>query len=158
MKKVLGTILGIVIFLSVISGAIVSFRAFNIKLAQKNPADWTVVEGGSGNVLLSQGDNARAIIRKMEPNTDYTLIYYGYGENNDVWPYTTCISEATTNKHGAVRFPVQTFDYTGFVTDGNSDATNKQKFWVILSSDVDCDHHMMTAWNPTKYLFEQETI
>ena len=33
-----------------------------------------------------------------------------------------------------------------------------QKFWVVKSSDVDCDAGVMTAWNPTEYLFETATI
>jgi len=158
MKKTFCVILGFVMILSLASSIMAIAPAFNIRLAQKNPADWSVVEGGSGNAILSHGDRVKGIIRKMEPNTKYTLIYYGYGANNDVWPYATCISNTTTNKHGSARFLTKNFDYSGFVTDGNSDATNKQKFWVILSSDVDCENHMMTAWNPTEYLFEQKTI
>jgi hypothetical protein len=152
MKKIL-VLLGAVMILFLISGVMASTPSFNIKLVQRNPSDWNVVNGGTGNVLLSQGNKASAIIRGMEPNTAYMLIYYGFGDKNDVWPYATCINSGVTNKHGATRIQTGIFDYKSFVGDGKN-----QKFWVIKSADVNCISHQMTAWNPTEYLFELKTV
>lgn len=153
MKKLLA-FLGAIITLFLISSVMASGSSFNLKLAQKDPSTWiTVKKGGTGNVLLSHGDRASAVIRKMEPKTEYTLVYYGFEGNNDVWPYATCITSGKTNKNGAGALKRAVFNYKGFIDDGKN-----QKFWVVLSSDVDCVNHRMVAWNPTEYLFEQRVI
>jgi len=142
----------------------------NVRLVQKNPADWSTVNGASANVLLSSRylfdkdlgqrvmvSRASAILRNADPFSDYTLIYYGFQEFNDVWPYATCITSGVTNNNGNVRMLQEEFNYVPFLQDSLLD--NKgQKFWVIKSSDIDCENHRMIAWNPEAYLFETEVI
>jgi hypothetical protein len=140
---------------------IFSVKSYNIDLSQKDATTWEELEGADGNVLLSHRYNrnrgfvgrAKAIIKKAEPNTDYTLIYYGDETHNDVWPYATCITSGTTNRLGNVRMPQAEFDYIKFIDDGVD-----QKFWVVPSSDVDCNAGKMAVWNPGTILFETETI
>ena len=133
----------------------------NIDLFEKNPADWSIIDAGAyGELIISQViTNGKVITTRvrvsafdLEPKTSYTLIYYGYDSNNDVWPYATCLWKQKTStqgyfKSGSVKIP------SDFLTD-----EIPQKFWVIKSSDVDCENNMMIAWNPTEYLFENETI
>ena len=159
MKKIL-SILSILVISSIMIISVSAssdwrfiYKSYNIPIVTKNPVTWEEVWGAEGNILLSQGHFAHAIIRHAQPFTDYTLIYYGDATHNDVWNYATCISSVTTNNHGNGRTPNGQIDYTGFINDGKA-----QKFWVVLSNDIDCKNNRMTAWNPTKYLFETYTI
>lgn len=155
-KKIYTLILTLILLMSVFVFAKpigINKQSYNIKLVQKNPSDWSTVKGGSyGNLLLWYGNQAQIIGLKLKPDTKYTLIYYGYDGHNDVWPYATCITTAMTNSKGNLNAKA-TFDYSGFVNDNFN-----QKFWLVLSSNVECDNHKMIAWNPISYLFEMKTI
>jgi len=132
------------------------YPAFNIKLVEKNvTGDWRELDGASARVMLSQGNKAQAILHNMPPNTDYTLIYYGSTrpQFNNIWPFATCITQATTGRLGSVRMPQTTFNYAAFLNDGID-----QKFWIVPTSDVDCGRNRMIAWNPQDILFETATI
>lgn len=146
-----------------------------VGLAQKNPADWSVVpNGASGSAYLfsnleavwvfhpelgysvkeyvwTQYINANA--RKLLPMTSYTLIYYGFGSHNDEWNYATCIKTKTTDYFGSLSIPNTKFTYTQFLNDGKG-----QKFWIVPTADLDCANHKFNVWNPTSYLFELQTI
>lgn len=129
-------------------------KNYNIPVIQKVPGTWTeVTNGASGNVLLSQGMFGHAIVRHAKPYTSYTLIYYGNAENNDVWNYATCISSGVTNNNGNVLIPRGNINYESFTDDGIN-----QKFWIVPSSDVNCETGRMTAWNPNNILFESYSI
>lgn len=160
MKKIiLSLILSVFLISSVL--ALDTYKNYNIKVVQKNPSNWSTVENGmSGNVILSHGVinqkvqfRAKAILIGLEPFTGYTLIYYGNKTTNDVWPAATCITSGMTNKHGNVRLQEGLIDYSKFVNNWKN-----EKFWIIKSSDVNCTLGRMTAWNPSEYLFETETI
>ena len=165
MKKLIGFSLAILMVLSITPMILASpfdrfFQpAVNIGLTQKNPTDWSEINGAKGNVLLSQGDRVHAILIGGKTNTNYTLIYYGFKNEtvdfNDVWNYATCITQGETNNGGNVRMKQETFNYKPFLIDGD---LVKQKFWIVTSSDVDCVNHRMIAWNPNNYLFERRTI
>lgn len=131
-----------------------------ISLVQKDPNTWNVIDNGIyGEAIFSiyyfpkPSQKIKSRIRAnawgLEPKTKYTLIYYGYMENNDVWPYATCITSGKTSSKGFVRMQSGNFDFIPFLDDGKN-----QKFWIVKSEDVDCKNHMMTNWNPNKYLFE----
>lgn len=132
-----------------------SNKDFRMPLVEKNPTDWSVVEDGAWGLL--NGHYGRYLNfwgRGLEGNTDYTLIYYGYDGHNDEWPYATCIGDPiTTSSNGWTGSVVRMFDYSSFIGDGIN-----QKFWLVLSSDLDCDNNRMIAWNPTEYLFEWDII
>ena len=150
---------------------------FVLNLLEKNPQDWSVVtNGASGTVVgtqtvtyhfkfftvgdrhmngwFPQTDSALTFNGKgLEPLTDYTLIYYGYDGINDVFPYATCIAQRTSTQYGRIYISRTLFDFGSFFDDGVA-----QKIWLVKSSDVDCNNHKMVAWNPTQYLFEQNTL
>ena len=131
----------------------VNSKSFSIKLAEKNPDDWSIIKKGAyGQIFFSKGNMLQFTGFKLVPNTQYTLIYYGDKMNNDVWPFATCIKTTLSNKYGRIR-DTGTFDYSGFIKDSIA-----EKFWIIRSSDIDCANNQMTAWNPTEYLFEIPTI
>lgn len=132
-------------------------------LAQKD-AEWNVIPNGAkGEITLTYltdnvywniySQTARATVYGLEPRTSYTLIYYGYGNNNDVWNYATCITKGTTSTQGYVKMMSGKFNFWNFMHDNVS-----QKLWVVKSSDVDCTNHKMVAWNPSQYLFETQAI
>ena len=131
-----------------------SNKDFRMPLVEKNPSDWSVVDGGAWGLLNGHyGKYLKFWGTGLEPNTDYTLIYYGDDCHNDVWPYATCIKSMTTSLNGRTGSVVAKFSYGSFLDDGVN-----QKFWLVSSSDVDCDAGMMIAWNPTEYLFEWDII
>jgi hypothetical protein len=148
-------IFAILLAVGISSAKVSNSKSFSIKIVEKNPNNnnWSIIKNGAyGQIFFSKGNNLLFTGFKLKPNSGYTLIYYGYDGFNDAWANATCIKNAVTNKYGRLR-DIGTFDYTGFIKDNIP-----QKFWVIQSSDVDCDNHKMIAWNPTEYLFEMQTI
>jgi len=147
----------------VFAGTSYSNVLVNVPLVEKNPSDWSeVTDGAYGVVTLTEvtahgktvQQRARVSVWNLEPKTEYQLIYYGDEENNDVWPYATCIGKARkTSTQGYFKSGSYKFDFMDFLVDATP-----QKLWVVLASDVDCEAGMMTAWNPAEYLFEHNTI
>lgn len=158
-----------------------------IVLEQKVPGSWEVLDGSgylflkqtklhiiepytyehfvrAGKTLLLTGnlhsyetrDVAALRLRRLVPETGYTLIYYGDETHNDVWPYATCLLSFTTNRFGSYFDEGQMLE-TSYLDDFLSDGI-AEKYWVVTSTDVDCELGRMIAWNPEDYLFEQETI
>jgi len=170
-KAILIILIGLLVLPTVFAISMFSLPSDNIEVTQKDLDgidniqgtldDWSVIDDGAkGNVLLSYRvkrnvvfPRAKAILKNAEPYTDYTLIYYGFGEHNDVWNHATCITSGRTNRNGNVRMRTQPFDYIPFYYDDIA-----QKFWIVTSSDVDCENNQMTAWNPSEYLFETRTV
>jgi len=114
--------------------------------------DWSIVEGGAWGKMKYNlsGEKFEFVFNGhgLEPETDYTLIYYP-----DPWPGTglICLGDGTANVDGDVHIAesVQTGDLP-FEEDTNDGA----KIWLVLSGDVSCGMKI-TTWNPTEYLFEE---
>jgi hypothetical protein len=134
-----------------------------IQLVEKD-SNWNAVDGAYGEVILSYLTDSlqnttmkiprvRANAWGLEPRTQYTLVYYGSEDKNDVWNYATCITSGKTGLLGNVKMNSGNFDYLSFLGDEQD-----QKFWIVKSSDVNCKTNRMTAWNPSAYLFETATI
>ncbi|MBD3354040.1 MAG: hypothetical protein GF364_21340 [Candidatus Lokiarchaeota archaeon] len=124
-----------------------------IELVEKNPVTWEIVEGGAhGYLKLFRGSAMFAKGYRLEPETEYTLIYYGDETHNNQYPYATCIGSSVSDEDGKLLIMAH-YDYSDMVNDGID-----QKFWVVLSNDLDCGLGRFTTWNPTEYLFETETI
>lgn len=128
-------------------------NAVVISLVEKDPVTWEVIPGASGTLMVVRQwnyNNFGFSGRGLDRFKDYTLIYYGDATHNDVWPYATCLGSANSGYFGRVmingRFP-------NMLNDGID-----QKIWLVPSSDVDCSAGELTAWNPTEYLFEYNTI
>jgi len=129
----------------------------HLYLYEKNPEDWTTVEGGAWGKMdfRPSGRTFRFNFQGhgLEPGTDYTLIYYP-----DPWPGTglVCLGTGTSNQGGQILISerVETADIP------TEDDENEEggKIWLVLSSDVDCEGAVITGWNPTEYLFEYNLI
>ena len=177
-NKILTGIFALVAIMSILSVSAWAGGYTSLNLVEKNPLDWTIVDGGhSGKLTISQslgvewtscyGDSISCkgyVIKNfmtfysnnLEPETNYTLIYYGDATHNDEWNYATCIDEGTSSASGKLYTPGI---YKTSYPNGNILKDEiAQKFWLVESSDVDCNAGGMTAWNPTNYLFETRTI
>lgn len=136
-----------------------------LKLVEKDPSDWSVVEGGGEGLLKFKMyrtfpwmtymyQTVRVSVYNLEPKTYYQLIYYGNEEYNDVWPYATCLGDSfRTGSVGQGKSKTAKFNYVEMTLDDVD-----QKLWVVLADDVDCENREMIAWNPSEYLFEYNTI
>ena len=115
-------------------------------LYEKNPTNWEIVEDGAWGRLVYFGeDNPNNEFSfsgyGLEPETSYTLIRY-----TDPWgTESLCLGESETESNGNIAIK-------GELLDGGP------KVWLVMSEDVNCGTKMMTAWNPTEYLFENNPI
>lgn len=174
MKKVF-LILSAVLLLSVLS-VIAQGTETSIKLVQKNPSDWSVVQGGFSSTLFlyqmmevqwlpcswNKAYNCKTYgyvdyysvipTGKVKPNTSYTLVYYGFDSHNDEWNYVTCIQSKNSGSYGYLNFGGK-YKWTSFLNDGLN-----QKFWIVPTADLDCANNKFVAWNPSNILFETRTI
>lgn len=135
----------------------------NIVNVVEKDVNWDVVEDGAHGVVKFSSitkmgkvvnEKVRVSVWGLEPKTMYQLIYYGNEQYNDVWPYATCLGKAKkTSTQGYFKGSSTNYNSLALYED-----TIPQKFWVVLASDVDCDEGVMTAWNPSEYLFEWDTI
>ena len=164
-------ILTITIFLILTLQIVSASASFGIvtnelNLFEKNPNTWQIVDNGAyGKVIFSRVITpikgiAQARIRysawKLEPKTEYQLIYYGSSDEvyNNVWNYATCIGlPRRTSTQGYFNGGSSNFAYPYFFSDNIH-----QKIWIVLKSDVKCESGRMINWQPTKYLFEENTI
>lgn len=109
-------------------------------------SSWDVVVGG-GEGTLKYNSSKPEFEFDFSANgisTDnYTLINYP-----DPWPGDGLVCLDSGDSDGSLSLS-GSYDFGSF-TD--------MKFWLVLSSDVDCDAQKMTGWNPSEYLFEGETI
>jgi hypothetical protein len=119
----------------------------HLYLYEKNPADWSIVEGAWGKMKYNLSGSEFDFVfngHQLVPFVDYTLIYYP-----DPWPGTglICLGTGVADDHGDVHI-------MGAVDTGD---LNGAKIWLVLSSDVNCEAGM-TGWNPEEYLFEYALI
>lgn len=102
--------------------------------------DWDIVEDGAWGSMTYNTKNDLVVFNGhgLEPETDYTLIQY-----TDPWPGSpVCIDSGTSDADGDIHL------------SGTHQVSSGEKYWLVLSSDVNCNTPAMTAWNPTEYLFE----
>src|SRR3990167_4713065 len=113
----------------------------DLNLFEKNPSDWSIVEGGAyGRVVFSDvsifgkiiQQRIRVIVYGLEPKTEYQLIYYGNEVYNDVWNYATCIGNSVkTSTQGFFKSGSSQFNHLDMANDGIA-----QKLWVFLGSHL----------------------
>lgn len=162
MKKTISILLCLMLSLPLVFAS--SFvKVENVMNVVEKDANWDVVEDGAHGVIkystiTKMGkviqERVRVSVWGLEPKTKYQLIYYGNEEFNDVWPYATCIGKARmTSTQGYFKGTSAVYNHQELFGDAIP-----QKFWVILASDIDCEEGVMTAWNPSEYLFEWDTI
>lgn len=161
MKKIILAMMVISLFPMASALALFGHTVDTLNLFEKNPS-WEIVDGASGVIKFSTVNSFFGIVQErasvtvygLEPKTSYQLIYYGNEDHNDVWPYATCVGRPmTTNTNGYFKSGSGKINHVEMANDDVA-----QKFWVVLADDVDCENGVMTAWNPTEYLFEEHTI
>jgi hypothetical protein len=133
-------------------------NAAHLYLAEKNPADWTVVAGGAwGKMRYRPEAPAFDLVfngHKLDAREGYTLLYYP-----DPWPGSglICLGAGMADDWGNVHI-------AGKFLTGDLPAAFDQnvatgaKIWLVSSADVDCVGKTMIGWNPTEYLFEKNLI
>ncbi len=139
-------------------------------LYEKNPAGWSIVEGGAWgkyNYKLSGDPTDISGVfngHGLDAGVDYSLIYYPEPAT-DPWPappVVQLIGSGTANTGGNVHI-------TGTATIGGPDTQptvgdyigqTGDKIWLVLSSDLDTTGGVTTmiGWTPAEYLFENNLI
>lgn len=144
--------------------------------------DWNIVDDGAwGKMKFNLSGPTFDFVfngKGLEPNTEYSLIYYAdepdrfvnWGGNNP----GALIASGTSNGGGNIHLGgstelnmdlphpidananISNHDYSG-PPDYYATATGA-KIWLVLSSDYNATTRTMTAWNPTEYLFESDLI
>lgn len=92
----------------------------------------------------------------LEPNKDYTLIYYP-----DPWPgkNLVCLGSGKTNSKGKIKIndtknkPIT----NSLPASGDANYNLGAKIWLVLSEDIVCGTEMIN-WKPASYLFEYNPI
>ncbi len=136
-----------------------------------NDDDWSIVEdGASGKLkynLSGETFDFEFEGKGLEPTTSYSLIYYADpwpGDNPGAW-----IASGTSDGDGEIELNGSVdldTDLPNPDDDNYDNPVNGQdppgaKIWLVLSADYNdnlAETGPMTAWNPTEYLFEGNTI
>ncbi len=113
-------------------------QASQLYLYEKDPSDWTIVEGGAWGKMTYSDDKFVFNGHGIEAGTDYTLVRYA-----EDWPNVVVLGDGTSSEDGAVHI-------MGEMSDGG------QKVWLVLSSDV--QDGKLVGWHPSEYLFEYNLI
>ena len=127
----------------------------HLYLYEKN-ATWEIVDGGAwGKMKYNlEGPEFEFVFNGhgLEPNTEYTLIYYA-----DPWPGTGgCdIASGTSNAGGNINL-ADSVDIGTIPVD--ADDNDEAKIWLVLAGDYNAGDDKMSGWNPTEYLFENNLI
>ncbi len=149
-------------------------------LENKDPADaWNIIDDNRVATLIynPRGNNFNyALIGSgLEPNTEYSLIYYAdKAERFTYWGGDNpgaLIGIGTTTTNGNLAMDgsinlnmnlpcppdanIDGVDYT--IEDGYSNA-HGAKLWLVPSSDYNEGEKRVTVYNPTDYLFETDLI
>jgi len=132
----------------------------HLYLVEKDPNDWTIVDDGAWGKMkyASASDEFEYLFNGhgLEPETEYSLIYYGNDTVADDWPYATCIDSGTSDSEGNLHLKgSHDFGYNLPISESEDD---EAKIWLVLSEDIDAELGQMTGWNPEEYLFEYDVI
>lgn len=140
---------------SVVAWNWASWNYINLRMVEKDPTTWQQVYGGASAILYGNPLCMNLFGFGLEPNTDYTLVYYGDETHNDEWNHVTCVKQTRTYVNGNL---YQKCIHSPLVDGLVGDSQYDQKLWVVLSSDVDCSAKKFIAWQPAEYLFERNLI
>ena len=122
--------------------------------------DWNIVDDGAwGKMKFNLSGPTFDFVfngKGLEPNTEYSLIYYA-----DPWPGDkpgALIAEGISNKGGNIHLEGFTELNMDLPDPADENYPDGAKIWLVLSEDYDKDNTKMIAWNPEKYLFENNLI
>ncbi len=153
-----------------------------LSLAQKDPTDWSIEEGGACGVLAYNlaGDtfDFGFCASDLESETNYSLIYYAdfedrltyWGGNNP----GALIATMTTERDGSVCISgsIDLGMDLPHPDDANGDITNCDysgppdyyehatgaKIWLVPSELYNATAKEVTTWSPDRFLFETDLI
>jgi len=121
---------------------------------------WNIVEDGAwGKMKYNLAGPTFDFVfngHELEPNTDYSLIYYADG-----WPGDhpgALIASGTSNKGGNIHLAGSPDLGMDLPDSADANYPDGAKIWLVLSDDYDGTNTKMTVWNPTDYLFENNLI
>jgi hypothetical protein len=186
MKKFLFSMLAVVMLVSCIAGAfafsgsalatITPSKAHftKVTICQKDSNTWLPVPSGYSARLyiwsFDFGNRNNPIERRCTieiqgtatPNTNFYLIYYA-----DPWDGSNgmLLGGCKTNAKGKIimdarNYPIFTKGITCPTIPVPADANYPTggKIWLVPASDYDVATHSMTAWNPSKILFDMSLV
>ena len=122
---------------------------------EKNPADWTIVEGGAwGKMLYNQSGPTLDFVfngHRLNTGQEYTLIYYP-----DPWPGNNlvCFGSGTADLLGDVTIKENKAILEDLPLASDDNFGTGAKIWLVLPADVNCPNRTMSGWTPGDYLFE----
>jgi hypothetical protein len=135
----------------------------HLYLYEKDPVDWTIVEGGPwGKMKYNLSGPTFDFVfngHGLPIGQSYTLIYYP-----DPWPGTglVCLGAGTVSGDDVDNGGGGNIHIQGSYETGNlpivGDENDGAKIWLVPTDDVNCETQEMTAWNPTAILFEGALI
>jgi hypothetical protein len=137
--------------------------AKHLYLYEKDPTDWSIVDGGAWGKLMYQNQNVGLNGQKfvfnghgLVPNTKYSLIYYPdpWAGSTDYLD-TTAIGAGRANSKGDIHISGR-YAFDQIPTQDDLNYGIGAKIWLVTASDHNGER--MIAWNPTDYLFENNFI
>jgi len=189
MKKII--VIGLAVVLVLTLGAGVALAAGkngqagksnvgHLYLYEKDPTDWSIVEDGAwGKMKYNLSGSTFDFVfngHGLQPNTDYSLIYYADTENRFVeWGGDNpgaLIATGTTNPGGQLHL-ADSIDLgmdLPHPDDANKDMHDYSgapdyyahehgaKIWLVPSEWYDEDELRVTDWYPDEFLFETDLI
>ena len=146
MKKKILLVVSMIMLLTasaVLAGGGAKGKAKQLYLYEKD-SDWSIVEGGAWG-KMSYSENSFVFNgHGLEANTGYTLVRY----EGTAWADIECLASGTSVGNANINLKGDIGSYG-------------DKVWLVLTSDVYCEKGemgIMSAWNPTEYLFENNLI
>ena len=132
----------------------------HLNLYEKNPADWTVVEGGAwGKMKYNLSGETFDFVfngHGLTVGAEYSLIYYA-----DPWPGDNpgaLIGSGTVNEDGDIHIAGSEKLNIDIPHTDDANYPGGAKIWLVTSADYNSGTNAMTGWNPTEYLFENNLI
>lgn len=154
----------------------------DVELRQKDSTTWQIT--GNANAKLTYQLNSSSFnydldVTGLNADTNYSLIYYAdkqdrmtdWGGDNPGAVITTFTTDSDGNAEVGGKTNLKTnlpadgdwnatadANYCGNANGDNYELCRGAKVWIVPSSDYDTTSKKLTAWNPTKYLFETDLI
>ncbi len=119
-------------------------QASQLYLYQKDPSDWTIVDGGAWGKMTFSTDSFVFNGHGLTSGTDYSLIYYPDFDNRYTLNFL-CISGCSgTHTHTMI---IDAFDENGFTGHGYYN-TNPAYTWTVTGTSKDTFTIVYTGLNP----------
>jgi len=132
----------------------------HLYLYEKDPSDWSIVEDGAwGKMKYNLAGPTFDFVfngHELEPNMDYSLIYYADG-----WPGDhpgALIASGTSNKGGNIHLAGSPDLGMDLPDSDDANYPDGAKIWLVPSDDYNAAAKKVIVWNPREFLFESDLI